>query len=149
MFSQPHVLFLCVPLLRFFHPPIPTPHLRVEGLPCPSWPHVCRVSQSIWVRASLLRARAGAGQGLVWPATRPGVWVDWGGGGGGTAAHVSCRLERYTIYTHRMGFSTYHTTLAMTAWTGEVCVKSVQVRVRVCGCVGRRQKEAWAFFFDG
>lgn len=99
------------------HPPLPpsvfpsthshpTPE-RVEGLPCPTWPHVCRVSQSIWVRASPLRARARAGQGLVWPATRPGVWADWDGGGGGDCCSCILQIRAiHTIYTHRMGFST-------------------------------------------
>lgn len=50
------------------------------------------------------------------------------GGGGGTAALVSCRLVQDTDYTHRMGFSAYNTVLAMTLWTGEVCVW-------VCACV--------------
>lgn len=59
----------------------PTPD-RVEGLPCASWPHVCRVSQSVWVWASLLRARARAGQGLVWPATRLGGWAEMEVGAG-------------------------------------------------------------------
>lgn len=68
------------PSLLLFSARLPAPsHLSEASVsPCPSWPHVCRVSQSIWVQASSQRGGARAGHGLIWPVARPGVRAELG-----------------------------------------------------------------------
>lgn len=61
---------------------------------------------------------------------RPGVLVEWDGGGGGTMELVSCKFERYTMSTHRMGFSTYHYPGRDSLNSGSVCYDCVCVCVR-------------------
>lgn len=110
-------------LFPSFSARLPAPsHLSEAGVsPCPSWPHVCRVSQSVWVRASSQRRRS---QGrprsdLTGSETRSAGRAR---GGGGATALVSCRLEQSGACRHRMDSSLCLATPAMTAPTGEVGV---------------------------
>lgn len=79
-----------LPLLLSALLPAPSHLSEASVSPCPSWPHVCRVSQSIWVQASSQRGGARAGHGLIWPVARPGVRAR---AQGWRRGHGSCILQ--------------------------------------------------------